>query len=412
MQMLIKNAQLRGTSALTDIAIDGGTIVRLGTGLDIVADRVIDAQGALVTEPMIDPHIHHDKVNVFEKVPKNESGNLFEAIEGWRDYKSKCPPSDIVERGSVTVDRAIASGTLFSRSHVDVDSYGKLKPMEGVLALKQKYRGVMDIQVVAFPQEGIVKDPESASLLEAALQMGADVLGGMPANEACPDDSRTQVKKLFDLAEKYGVDIDMHVDETDDPFFRTLEMIADEAIARGYTGHRVTAGHTCALAAYDDHYARYVIDKVARAEMNIVTNPLSNLMLQGREDKQPIRRGITRVKELLAAGVNVTIGEDNLNDMFNPLGDANMLLTANILTHAAQMTLPREIETVYDMITFGAARVLGLADYGIREGNPANLVVLNARDVRTALRQLSECLYVIRSGSVVSETSVSRRLSI
>ena len=183
------------------------------------------------------------------------------------------------------------------------------------------HRDVMDIQVVAFPQEGIVKGPESASLLEAALQMGADVLDGMSANQACPDDSRTQVRKRFDLTEEYGGDVDMHVDETDDPFFRTLEMIADEAIARGYTGHRVTAGHTCALAAYDDHYARYVIDKVARAEMNIVTNPLSNRMLQGREDKQPIQRRITRVKELLAAGVNVTIGEDNLNDVFNPLGD-------------------------------------------------------------------------------------------
>lgn len=410
MQLLIKNAKLRGRSDLTDISVDGGRIVAIDKAENAAADRVIDAAGSIVTEPMIDPHIHHDKVNVFEKVPKNESGNLFEAIEGWRDYKSKCPPSDIVERGSDIVDRAITNGILFSRSHADVDSYGGLKPIEGVLELKKKYKGLMDIQVVAFPQEGIVKDPQSEELLEEALKMGADVLGGMPANERCPDDSRTQVKKLFDLAEKYNVDVDMHVDESDDPFFRTLEMIADEAIARGYTGHRVTAGHTCALAAYDDHYARYVIEKVARAEMNIVTNPLSNLMLQGREDKQPIRRGITRVKELLAAGVNVTIGEDNLNDMFNPLGDANMLLTANILTHAAQMTLPRELEKVYDMITFGAAQVMGLKEYGIKVGNPANFVILHAPDTRTALRRIAECQYVVRNGKVVAETAVSHRL--
>jgi cytosine deaminase len=269
----------------------------------------------------------------------------------------------------------------------------------------------MDLQLVAFPQEGILKDPGCEALMWQAMEAGADVVGGMPANEHSPDDSRAHVRICFDIAEKHDADIDMHVDETDDPFYRTLEMIADEALKRGWIG-RVTAGHTCALAAYDDHYASYVIEKCAKAQVRFITNPVTNLLLQGRLDKQPIRRGITRVKELLDAGILVSFGQDCVKDTFYPYGSADMLQVANVTAHAAQMSLPPEIETVYDMVTTTAAEILKLKDYGLAVGKKANLVVVNAKDARDAIRLTPERLFVIREGKIVAKTAVETELFI
>ncbi len=411
MQLLLKNAKLRNNEELVDIAVDNGRIAQIGPSLSLEAETVLDAKGALVTPSFIDPHIHLDKVNIFDVVRKNESGTLREAIEIIWDKKKTYTTEDILTRSEDVLLKALKNGTLHMRSHVDVDTIGGLKPLGGVVALREKYRHVMDIQIVAFPQEGIVKDPGCDRLMWEAMEHGADVVGGMPANEIRPDDSRAHVKLCFDIAEKYNADIDMHVDETDDPFYRTLEMIADEALRRGYIG-RVTAGHTCALAAYDDHYAAYVIDKVARAGIHIITNPVTNLMLQGRLDKQPIRRGITRVKELLEAGVTVSFGQDCVKDTFYPYGSADMLQVANVTAHAAQMSLPPEIEKVYDMITTDAAGILKLDDYGLAVGRKADLVVVNAQDARDAIRLTPERLFVIREGKVVARTAVSTELAI
>ena len=377
MQLIVKNAKLRERDALTDIAIDRGVILEIGPNLACPADTVIDAKGALVTPSLIDPHIHLDKVNIFDVVRKNVSGTLKEAIEIIWDKKKDYTTEDILARSEDVLLRALKNGTLNMRSHVDVDTIGGLKPLEGVKALREKYRNVMDLQLVAFPQEGIIKNPGCEALMWKAMESGADVVGGMPANEYSPDDSREHVRICFDIAEKFDADIDMHVDETDDPFYRTLEMIADEALKRGWIG-RVTAGHTCALAAYDDHYANYVIEKCAKTQIRFITNPVTNLLLQGRLDKQPIRRGITRVKELLAAGILVSFGQDCVKDTFYPYGSADMLQVANVTAHAAQMSLPPEIETVYDMITTTAAEILKLKDYGLAVGKKANLVVVNA----------------------------------
>ncbi|MEG1523397.1 MAG: amidohydrolase family protein [Clostridia bacterium] len=411
MQLVVQNAKLRSRDTLVDIAIDGGQIVRISEKLPAEADTVIDVKGALVTPSLIDPHIHLDKVNIFDVVRKNESGTLKEAIEIIWDKKKVYTTDDIVTRSEDVLKKALKNGTLNMRSHVDVDTIGGLKPLEGVVALRDKYRHVMDLQIVAFPQEGIVKDPGCDKLMWAAMENGADIVGGMPANENCPDDSLAHVKLCFDIAEKYDADIDMHVDETDDPFYRTLEMIADEALKRGWIG-RVTAGHTCALAAYDDHYAAYVIDKVAKAGMHIITNPATNLMLQGRLDKQPIRRGITRVKQLLEAGVNVSFGQDCVKDTFYPFGSADMLQVANLTAHAAQMSLPPEIEKVYDMITDSAAKILHLEGYGMEVGSKANLVVVNAQDARDAIRLTPERLFVIREGKIIAKTTVETELAI
>ena len=409
MQLIVKNAKLRDRDALTDIAIDQGVIREIGPNLAYPADTVIDAKGALVTPSLIDPHIHLDKVNIFDVVRKNVSGTLKEAIEIIWDKKKDYTTEDILARSEDVLLRALKNGTLNMRSHVDVDTIGGLKPLEGVKALREKYRNVMDLQLVAFPQEGIIKNPGCEALMWKAMESGADVVGGMPANEYSPDDSREHVRICFDIAEKFDADIDMHVDETDDPFYRTLEMIADEALKRGWIG-RVTAGHTCALAAYDDHYANYVIEKCAKTQIRFITNPVTNLLLQGRLDKQPIRRGITRVKELLAAGILVSFGQDCVKDTFYPYGSADMLQVANVTAHAAQMSLPPEIETVYDMITTTAAEILKLKDYGLAVGKKANLVVVNAKDARDAIRLTPERLYVIREGKIVAKTAVQTEL--
>jgi cytosine deaminase len=241
------------------------------------------------------------------------------------------------------------------------------------------------------------------------MAAGANVVGGMPANENTPQDSKKHVEFVFSLAKEFDADIDMHVDETDDPFYRTLEMVADQAMATGWEG-RVTAGHTCALAAYDAHYAQYVIDKVKAAGIHIITNPVTNLMLQGRLDKEPKRRGITRVKELLAAGINVSCGQDCVKDTFYPFGQADMLEVALITAHASQLSLPMEIETVFDMITENAAKIMGIKNYGLEIGKSADLVVLDCDTVRDAIRLQPDRLYVIKAGKVVAKTKSDRVL--
>jgi cytosine deaminase len=400
MSLLIKNCILRNREGLWDVYCEDKTINKIGQNPDLDADTTIDLEAKLLVPAMIDPHIHLDKVNILDSVRKNVTGTLTEAIEIIWDRKRQYTDEDVIERAGPVVEAAIRNGTLAMRTHVDIDTVGGLKPLKGVLSLREKYKNVMTMQLVAFPQEGIIKDPGCDKLMDEAMQMGCDIVGGMPANENTPDDSLAHVKYCFDLAEKYDADVDMHVDETDDPFYRTLEMVADETIRRGWEG-RVTAGHTCALAAYDDHYAAYVIEKVARAGIHMITNPVTNLMLQGRNDRQPIRRGITRVKELLEAGVNVSFGQDCVNDTFYPLGSADMLQVANVTVHAAQMSLPPELEMVFDMITYDAAKIMKLEKYGLDEGCTANLVAIDAENIREAMAQAPNRPYVIREGKII-----------
>lgn len=411
MDLIIRNAKLRNQEGLWDIGIENGKIKTLANNLEEKAAEEIDAKGKLTVPSFIDPHIHLDKVNIVEVVRPNVSGTLKEAIEIIWDKKARYTIEDIVERAGDVIKKGVLNGTTRMRTHVDVDTIGGLKPLEGVIAAKNKFKDIMDIETIAFPQEGIIKDPGCEKLMYEAMEMGADIVGGMPANENTPDDSRKHIGICFDIAEKYNADVDMHVDETDDPFYRTLEMLADETIKRGWQG-RVTAGHTCALAAYDDHYANYVIEKVKNAGINMITNPVTNLVLQGRNDKQPIRRGITRVKELLAAGVTVSFGQDCVKDTFYPFGSADMLQVALVTAHAAQMTLPNEIEKVFDMITGDAAKILRLSNYGLEEGKDADIVILDALTVNDAIRLQPARLYVIKSGKIIARNEYKRELNI
>jgi cytosine deaminase len=410
MDLLIRNAKIVGQGGLKDIAIEAGRIAKIGK-ITKRARKTIDAGEMLVSPAFIDPHIHLDKVLIAEDLRPNLSGTLMEAIELIWERKRKYTVADIKRRAGKVISMAALNGTTRMRTHVDVDTIGGLMPLKGLLATRKGFKGLMDLQIVAFPQEGIVRDPGTEELMRKAMEMGADIVGGMPHHERSHDAAKRHIDIAFDIAREFDAYIDMHVDETDDPNSRSLEYLAEKTIAEGYQG-RVTAGHTCALAAYPDDYAREVIRKVKLAEINMITNPATNLVIQGRGDRQPIRRGITRVKELLAAGVNVTFGQDCVDDAFYPFGRADMLEVALITAHAAQLTTPAEIETLFKMMTTNAARTLGvLDDYGIAVGKRADISILEAESPKDAIRRQVNRRYVIKAGRVIAESTSLRKLS-
>lgn len=412
MDVIIRNAQMRHMEGTRDIGISEGKIVEISSKITRQSEQEIDARGCLTVPTFVDAHVHLDKALISEVVRPNISGTLSEAIEIIWEKKRVYTVEDIVERASRVLRWGIGHGTTIFRTNVDVDTIGGLVPLEALLEVKKRFAHLCQIQIVAFPQEGILKDPGTQELLRQAMVKGADVVGGMPYNERTEADSRKHIDVCFQMAKEYGADIDMHIDETDDPSARTLELLAAKTIQEGYQG-RVTAVHTCALAAYDDAYAAKVIGLVKEAGLNIITNPATNLMLQGRLDKEPKRRGITRVKELLAAGVNVCYGQDCVKDTFYPtFGQADLLEVGLITAHAAHLSLPQEIETLFDMPTFHAAKLLRLEDYGIQEGNTANLNIIDAPTVQEAFRTQADRRYVIRKGKVIAETRTETQLKI
>ena len=407
---IIRNAKTRERDGLVDIAIEGTEISKIAKNLKEQANNEINADKKLVTPTFIDPHLHLDKALTNETVRANVTGTLTEAIEIMREIRSKYTVSDIFNRAGKVIEEGIKNGTTIFRTHVDVDPLGGLIPLKGLLETRKKYSDICDIQIVAFPPDGIIKRKGSDKLLRKAMELGADVVGGMPYNEYTYTDSRKHIDFAFALAKEFDADIDMHIDETDDPGARTLEYLATQTIKEGFQG-RVTAGHACALAAYDDSYASKIIGMVKEAGINIITNPATNLMLQGRFDKQPIRRGITRVKELLEAGINVCYGQDNQRDIFYyTWGKEDMLEVGLITAHAAQFTTPKEIEILYDMPTVNAAKVLRLKNYGIKIGNPASLNIIDAPTVQEAFRTQADRLYVMRKGRIIAQTETNSRL--
>ena len=400
--LIIRNALVWGGEAPQDLAIADGRYVAADNA-DTATAREIDAAGRLCIAGFVEPHIHLDKVLLAESVPVNQSGSLHEAIMILGERKATYDAGEIAERAGRIVTTAITNGVTRMRTHIDVDSVCGLTPLDALLAVRARFAEVIDLQIVAFPQLGIVQDPGTAALLEQAMERGADVIGGMPFNEAGPADSAEHIRIVFEIARAHDADVDMHIDETDDPNARTLEMLCAATLANGFEG-RVTAGHTCALAAYDQDYADHVIDLVAQARIHMITNPATNLMLQGRDDAHPKRRGITRVKELLAKGVNVSFGQDNLRDMFYPFGRDDPLELAWLTAHAAHMSQPDEIEAVFAMATVNGARVLGLADYGTEPGCAGDLVILDARTAGEAIAGRADRTCVIKRGRVVAET--------
>jgi cytosine/creatinine deaminase len=409
LDILIKNVGLWGTEGLCDLGIANGRFVNVGAGdASSTAALTLDAEGRMAVPGFIEPHIHLDKALISERAPVNVSGTLTEAIEILWEIKRNYTVEEIADRASRVLEQALENGISHLRTHVDVDPIGGTRPAEGLIRARDRFRDLLDIQIVAFPQEGIVKSPGTEALMRQVMNLGVDIVGGMPFNEASPADSRRHIEIAFAIAKEFDADIDMHVDETDDPMARTLEVLAELTIANGWQG-RVTAGHTCALAGYPRDYADHVIARLREADVNMIANPATNLMLQGRLDDYPKRRGVTQVKELLAAGVNVACGQDCVHDTFYPFGQNDPLEIAFLLCHASQMSQPPEILAVMDMVTNNGAKALRVADFSVAIGAVADLVVLDARDAREALATRAPRRWVIRKGKLIAETSFEKR---
>ncbi|WP_455463337.1 amidohydrolase family protein [Candidatus Hodarchaeum mangrovi] len=404
MCLLIKNALLRD-GQIVNILIEDGIFQKITEEkISTSTDEIIDAERSLVTESFISPHIHLDKVLIGDIIEPNQSGTLWEAIQKTWNVKKDYSVRSISERASQVINAQIKYGVTHIRTHVDIDSIGKLIPLKGLLQVKNKYRDIIDLQIVAFPQEGIVKDEGTEELLRKAVENGADLIGGMPHNEHTPEESKKHIDIIFDIANQYDIDIDSHTDETDDPNSRTLQYLAAQTIKSKYQ-NRVTVDHICALSAYNDYYAARIIDLMKLAELNVVTNPPTNMVLQGRLDTGAQRVGITRVKELLAAEINVTCGQDCINDPYYPFGSGDMLAVANLTGHAAKMTSQSEINMLYNMITSNACKMMKINNHQIQKGFPADLVILHGiKNVHEAIRLLPPSRTVIRRGKILSRS--------
>src|SRR5262252_412020 len=408
--LVVRNCRIENRDGLADIAISSGLIAWVGDRVDGECLAELDAGGRLVSTAFVQPHIHLDKVGTLPLLGRNRSGTLAEAIDILHVTKRSASPDEIAARAGVVIRQAIASGTTAIRSHVDVDTIGGLMPLRGVVQAAREYADLCEIQTVIFPQEGIIRDPGAAELMDAAMREGGDLVGGMPHWETGERAAREHIGICMRLAQRHDTDVDMHIDETDDPGSKTLSMLIDATVDHGWQG-RVTAGHCCAMAAWDDGYASEVIARAAAAGVGFVTNPATNLLLQGRLDSEPRRRGLPRIKEMLAAGLPVACGQDCVQDGFYPFGAADQLQVALILCHAAQLSVPAEIDAALASIRHAAARIMGVRGYGVQPGCAADLVILDADDMHEALRLQANRRWVIRRGAVAATTKVTSTIN-
>jgi cytosine deaminase len=407
--LIVRKARLRGETGLLDLAIEAGRIAAVGPRLPARAPVEIDATGRLVTPPLVNPHVHLDKALLGEVMRPNVSQTLEEAIAITWDFKRAYTEADIVKRAGSVIEMAVRQGTLVIRAFADVDSVGGLMPVKGLLATRERYKNLVRMEVVAFPQEGILRNPGTEALMREAMALGADVVGGLPWYEMTDADARTHIDIAFDIAKSRDADIHMLVDDTDDANSRSLEYLAVKTMREGYAG-RVSASHCGALAAYNQIYAEKVIGLVKEAGVTIVSNPHISLVLAGRRDREPVRRGITRVRELLRAGVNVASGQDDVNDPYYPFGRGSQLEVALFMAHTAHLSYPDELETVFDMVTVNPARALRLQSYGLQVGSDGDLLIWNAVTVKETLTKQLPPTHVVRGGKVVATTSVQSKL--
>ncbi|CAM3573546.1 cytosine deaminase [Aeromicrobium ponti] len=402
--MIIKNAKLRGKDGLWNIAIQDGKIHDISQGeVEAAGQETLDAEGSLVSAPFIEPHIHLDTTLTAGEPEWNQSGTLFEGIQRWAQRKETLTHEDVKTRAITALKWQIAQGIQHVRTHVDVTD-PSLTALKALLEVKEEMSSYVDLQLVAFPQEGINSYPSGAELMEEALKMGADVVGGIPHFEFTREYGVSSMKTAFDLAEKYDRLVDIHCDEIDDEQSRFVEVVAAEAYERGL-GSRVTASHTTAMGSYNNAYTYKLFRLLKLSNINFVANPLVNIHLQGRFDTYPKRRGITRVKELLEAGLNVSFGHDDIFDPWYPLGTGNMLQVLHMGIHVTQLMGYEQIVNSFDLITNNSAKTLNIEEnYGIEVGKTANLIVLDAENEYEAIRKQAAVRYSVRNGKVIAET--------
>jgi len=409
MDMVVRHAIVRGHQGMVDIVIEKDRIARVEAKVAGKGGREIDAAGSLVLPGLFNLHLHADKCLLGEIMRPNLSGTLPEAIEITNDFKRKYDPAEVAERASRAIEVGVKNGTTFFRLFADVGTIGRLRAARGLLLAREKFGGYCDIQVVAFPQEGIVRDPGAAELLDEAMKEGCDIVGGLPWYEYTDAEAREHIDICFDIAKRYDRDIHMLVDDTDDENSRSLEYLALKTMRENFHG-RVAASHCGAMAAYNDVYAAKIVDLVATAGVTISVNAHINLVCSARLDREPRRRGIARVKELLIRGANVVTSQDDVNDPYYPFGKPDPLECVSMIAHVAQLTLPHELEQAMSMVTENAAKAARVDDYGIAPGKRADLVVVGAPSVHEAIRLQPLRRHVIKGGREVARSVVSQEL--
>jgi cytosine deaminase len=400
--LIVKNASLPDGRTGMTIAVRTGRIQAVGPDITGETGNTIDAAGHLVSPPFVDSHFHMDATLSYGLPRINQSGTLLEGIALWGELKPHLTVEAIRKRAEKLCHWAIARGTLAIRSHVDVcDS--RLLAVEALLDVREQFKPYIDLQLVAFPQDGVLRSPGAMENLKRALAMGVDVVGGIPHFERTMNQGAEAIRLLCELAAERGLMVDMHCDESDDPWSRHIETLAFHTQRLGLFG-RVTGSHLTSMHSMDNYYVSKLLPLMTEAQVNAVANPLINITLQGRHDTYPKRRGMTRVKEMLAAGINVAFGHDCVMDPWYSFGSHDMLEVAHMGLHVAQMTGTDEIRQMFEAVTVNGAKALGLTNYGLEPGCHADMVVLQARTVHEAIRLRPARLHVIRGGEVIART--------
>ena len=401
--LIIKNANLSNDQTGVDIACKDGVIISIERGINANAKKTIDAQGHLVSPPFVDPHFHMDATLSLGTPRMNVSGTLLEGISLWSELKPIQNVEQIIDRALRYCDLAVSMGIGAIRSHVDICD-NSLKGVEALLEVQRKVAPYIELQLVAFPQDGIFRDPNAKVNLTNALDMGVNVVGGIPHFERTMQDGADSVKFLCEIAADRGLMVDMHCDESDDPQSRHIETLAFETSRLGLHG-RVAGSHLTSMHSMDNYYVSKLIPLMAEAEIHAIPNPLINIMLQGRHDSYPKRRGQTRVPELKNAGINVGFGSDCVMDPWYSLGKADMLDVAHMGLHVGQLSSRLDMEWCFDAVTLNSANIMGLEGYGLKRGCKADMVILQANDKIDAIRLRANRLFVIRAGKVISTTN-------
>jgi cytosine deaminase len=402
LDLLVRGANLPDGRKAQDIAVRNGRIVEVGPAIQASAAREIDARGLLATPPFVDAHFHMDSTLSLGQPRLNESGTLLEGIKLWSELKPHLTVDAIKSRAHEFCRWAIARGSLAVRSHVDVCD-DRLLAVDALLEVKREIAPWLDLQLVAFPQDGFFRYPKARENLLRALDKGVDVIGGIPHFERTMGEGAASVKALCEIAAERGLHVDMHCDETDDPLSRHVESLAYETQRLGLQG-RVTGSHLTSMHSMDNYYVSKLIPLMREAGLHVVANPLINITIQGRHDTYPKRRGMTRVKELMAAGINLAMGHDCVMDPWYSLGSHDMLEVAFMGLHVGQMTGMAEMRRCFEAVTTNAAKVMGLEGYGLSPGCHADFVILQASDPIEALRLKPARLQVVRRGKVIAET--------
>ncbi len=403
LDLLVRNARLPDGRVGMSVAVQNGRIVEVTQGMNAPAHDLLDAQDLLLSPPFVDAHFHMDATLSYGLPRVNQSGTLLEGIALWGELKPLLTHEALALRAMAYCDWALARGLLAIRSHVDV-SDRRLLAARALLEVKRRVAPYIDLQLVAFPQDGLLRAPGGIDNLERALDLGVEVVGGIPHFERSMAEGARSVALLCEIAAKRGLRVDMHCDETDDPLSRHIETLAFEAQRLGLQG-RVTGSHLTSMHSMDNYYVSKLLPLIHEAGVSVVANPLINITLQGRHDSYPKRRGMTRVPELLAQGVNVAFGQDCAMDPWYALGSGDMLEVASMGLHVAQMTSQAATRQCFDAVTVNAARILGLEGYGLEPGCKADFLLLHARDPAEAIRLRATRLRVYRGGKLLAQAA-------